>query len=142
MRIPQKSLALEDLAYFGALWGIPVECQISATRAERSWNAATLTWRASSVAHKPLYFNDTQLERHGHTSGPLMQPLVSGAHFFLNLAMAPYKMGIHPPHECQYALGYERPGNASPWLLPPLPLSLRGAITAGGIYSGGVFVVP
>ena len=142
VRIPQTALALEDLAYFGALWGIPVECQIISTTPERSWLPATMTWRATSVGHKPLYFDEPQLERHGHTSGPVMQPIVSGAHFFLNLAMAPYKMGIHPPHECQYALGYERPGNASPWLLPPLPLSLRGAITAGGIYSGGVFVVP
>ena len=142
VRIPLTTLALEDLAYFGALWGIPVECQISSTLAERSWSSSKFTWRASSTGHKPLYFDEPELERHGHTSGPVLQPLVSGAHFFVNLAMAPYKMGIHPPHECQYALGYERPGNASPWLVPPLPLSLRGAITAGGLYTGGIFVVP
>ncbi|MEE3369094.1 MAG: hypothetical protein VX346_07110 [Planctomycetota bacterium] len=141
-RIPVASLALEDLTYFGALWGIPVECQISSTQPERSWTSSKFTWRASSTGHKPLYFDEPELERHGHTAGPVLQPLVSGAHFFVNLAMAPYKMGIHPPHECQYALGYERPGNASPWLVPPLPLSLRGALTAGGIYTGGVFVVP
>ena len=142
VRIPIASLALEDLTYFGALWGIPVECQISSTKPERSWTSSRFTWRASSTGHKPLYFDDPELERHGHTAGPVLQPLVSGAHFFVNLAMAPYKMGIHPPHECQYALGYERPGNASPWLVPPLPLSLRGALTAGGVYTGGVFVVP
>ena len=142
VRIPVAALALEDLTYFGALWGIPVECQISSTQPERSWTSSRFTWRASSTGHKPLYFDDPELERHGHTAGPVLQPLVSGAHFFVNLAMAPYKMGIHPPHECQYALGYERPGNASPWLVPPLPLSLRGALTAGGIYTGGVFVVP
>lgn len=141
-RIPIASLALEDLAYFGALWGIPVECQISSTQPERAWTSSKFTWRASSTGHKPLYFDEPELERHGHTAGPVLQPLVSGAHFFVNLAMAPYKMGIHPPHECQYALGYERPGNASPWLVPPVPLSLRGALTAGGIYTGGIFVVP
>ena len=71
-----------------------------------------------------------QLERYGHTRGPIVQPMVSGAHFFVNVALLPYKMGINPPNECQYPLGYYRPGSCAPWMLQPFPLSGRGAATA------------
>jgi hypothetical protein len=36
-------------------------------------------------------------------------------------------MGMHPPGECQYALGYYRPGSCAPWMIPPIPLSWEGA---------------
>jgi hypothetical protein len=66
------------------------------------------------LCHKPLYFEEVQLERYGHTAGPVRQPFISGAHFFVNLAALPYKMAINPPHECQYALGYYRPEAVHP----------------------------
>jgi hypothetical protein len=89
-----------------------------------------------------LYFEEVQLERYGHTAGPLLQPVLSGAHFFLNIASLPYQMGIHPPHECQHPLGYYRPGNCAPWLVPPIPLSVRGGLLAAGLYAGGVYMIP
>jgi hypothetical protein len=51
-------------------------------------------------------------------------------------------MGINPPNECQYALGYYRPGNCAPWLVPPIPLSVRGALVEAGAIMGGAFVIP
>ena len=97
-----------------------------------------MTWKASALCHKPLYFEQIQLERYGHTSGPWSQPFLSGGHFILNIAALPYKMGINPMNECQYALGYYRPGSCAPWLLSPIPLSLRGAAAeAGAIFGGG-----
>jgi hypothetical protein len=89
-----------------------------------------------------LYFEEVALERYGHSVGPIKQPFVSGAHFFGSLIALPYNMGIHPPNECQYALGYYRPGSCAPWLVPPLPISLRGAAVAAGTYVGGIYIIP
>ena len=72
-------------------------------------------------------FDEVQLERYGHSAGPIKQPILSGVHFFGNIFFLPYKMGLNPPTECQYALGYYRPGSCAPWLLPAVPLSARGA---------------
>jgi hypothetical protein len=94
------------------------------------------------LCHKPLYFEEVGLERYGHTMGPFLEPVHSGAHFFLNVAFLPYKMGINPPHECQYALGYYRPGNCAPWLVPPVPISLRGALLEGAAAVGLVYLFP
>ena len=142
-RIPFASLSDDDICFVTAWWSIPSECALGDDEFPgRDWTALTLTWKASGVCHKPLYFEEVQLERYGHAAGPIDQPFVSGAHFFLNIAALPYQMGIHPPHECQYPLGYYRPGNCAPWLLPPVPLSIRGGLLAAGLYTGGVFVIP
>jgi hypothetical protein len=74
--------------------------------------------------------------------GPFLDPLHSGAHFFLNVAVLPYKMGINPPLECQYALGYYRPGSCAPWLVPPIPLSFRGGLMEAGAVVGLVYLIP
>ena len=103
---------------------------------------STFTYHASALCHKPLYFEEVQLERYGHTAGPFRQPFLSGAHFFLNLATLPYHMGINPPHECQYALGYYRPGNCAPWMIPPIPLSLQGAKWQIGAALGFSYLIP
>jgi hypothetical protein len=102
----------------------------------------TFTWKASALCHKPLYFEERQLERYNHGCGPFVQPIMSGAHFFLNVAVLPYKMGINPPGECQYPLGYYRPGSCAPRLLPPLPISLRGGLAEAGVVSGLIFLIP
>jgi hypothetical protein len=51
-------------------------------------------------------------------------------------------MGINPVNECQYALGYYRPGSCAPWMIQPIPLSLRGAIAETAVILGGVYVIP
>ena len=142
-RIPFAQLSEDDTCFVTAWWSIPAECTMGDDSfADRNWIATTMTWKASALCHKPLYFEDVQLERYGHSAGPFVQPVASGAHFFLNVAALPYKMGINPPNECQYALGYYRPGNCAPWLLPPIPLSVRGALAQAGAIAGGVFILP
>ena len=101
-----------------------------------------MTWKASGLCHKPLYFEEVNLERYGQTAGPFAQPVLSTAHFFVNIAVLPYKMGIHPPTECQYALGYYRPGNCAPWIIPPVPISLRGALFQAGAVGAGIALIP
>ena len=138
-----RSLSDDDLCFIAAWYSLPTECTLgNEPFQDRDFIASTMTWKASGVCHKPLYFEDVQLERYGHTRGPIVQPFVSGAHFFANVALLPYKMGINPPHECQYPLGYIRPGSCAPWMMQPFPLSARGAATAVGVYTGGNFLIP
>jgi hypothetical protein len=122
---------------------VPKECPLFADAWEpRMWCDSLYTWKASSLCHKPLYFEHMSLERYGHTWHPFFQPVVSGAHFFGTIPILPYKMGVEDPHECIYALGYYRPGNCAPKLLYPLPLSIRGAVYEAAAITGLVFLIP
>ncbi|MCU0958844.1 MAG: hypothetical protein MUF48_01955 [Pirellulaceae bacterium] len=142
-RIPLMDLCDDDLCFLSAWWRVPTECTLGdEVYAGRSWQPITLTWKATGVCHKPLYFEDVQLERYGHTMGHIKQPIMSGAHFFASLVTLPYQAGINPPWECRYPLGYYRPGSCAPWLVPPVPLSVRGALWEAGTVVGGVFLIP
>ena len=132
-----------DIGYLSDNWGLPKECLIENVAFNpRSWTPMTMTWKASNACSKTRYFEEVNLERYGHSMGPWLQPVVSSAHFFANIAVTPYKMGIHPPHECQYALGYYRPGNCAPWIVPPVPISARGALTQGAAMTGAFWLIP
>jgi hypothetical protein len=108
----------------------------------RCWSPVTFTWTASGLCHKPLYFEDTQLERYGHGLGPWLQPFASGAHFFLTVPILPYKMGLEVPDECIYDLGYYRPGDCAPYMLDPLPLSIRAGLFEAGAWVAGAAIIP
>jgi hypothetical protein len=141
--ISLSRLSEPDLEYITDAWFLPSECQLPNIAFQpRQWLPTTMTWKASGLCHKPLYFEEVNLERYGQTAGPFAQPVLSTAHFFVNIAVLPYKMGIHPPTECQYALGYYRPGNCAPWIIPPVPISLRGALFQAGAVGAGIALIP
>ncbi|QEG41663.1 hypothetical protein UC8_36890 [Roseimaritima ulvae] len=141
--IPLNRISEGDLAYISEQWGLPSECRIrQEDYTPRNWTPSQVAWKASGLCHKPLYFEEVNLERYGHTAGPVAQPVLSTAHFFVNIAVLPYKMGIHPPTECQYTLGYYRPGSCAPWVVPPVPISLRGAIAEAAVVGGFVGLIP
>jgi hypothetical protein len=141
--LPINRLSEADIAYITENWGLPQECLIEQVAyTPRNWTPATMTWKASNLCHHPLYFEDVNLERYGHTRGPLLEPIVQTAHFFGSVIVLPYKMGVHPPNECQYALGYYRPGNCAPWICPPVPLSARGAIAQAATMTGLFWLIP
>ena len=141
--LPINQLSEGDIAYIADNWGLPKECLIEqVTYTPRQWTPSTMTWKASNLCHHPLYFEDVNLERYGHTRGPILEPVVQSAHFFANIAVLPYKMGVHCPSECQYALGYYRPGNCSPWINPPVPISARGAIAQAATMTGMFWLIP
>lgn len=143
VKVPYNELCDDDLCFVTAWWRIPTECTFGdETYDGRNWQPSTLTWKASGVCHKPLYFEEPQLERYGHTTGHVVQPVLSGVHFFGNLVALPYHAGINPPWECQYPLGYYRPGSCAPWLVPPVPLSVRGALWEAGAWVGGIAIIP
>jgi hypothetical protein len=120
----------------------PCTTAIKKTYARREWDPITVHWTASALCHKPAYFEDVQLARYGHTWGPWLQPIVSAGHFFLNVPALPYAMALCPPNECIYTLGYYRPGSCTPYMLDPLPLSVRAALAEGGVWTGLVFLIP
>jgi hypothetical protein len=141
--IPVGQLGQDEYCFLAAWWRVPTECTFGdAKYVSRTWQPMTFTWKASALCHKPLYFEERQLERYGHTTGPFVQPVLSGAHFFLNVAVVPYKMGINPLNECQYSLGYYRPGSCAPWLLPPVPISLRGGLYQAAAITGVAYLFP
>ena len=136
-------LSDDDACFVAAWWGLPYECRLGDDPFEcRNWMPLTFTWKASALCHKPLYFEQKRVERYGHSFGPIAQPIISGAHFFGHFITLPYQMGIHPPHECEYALGHYRPGSCAPYLFPPLPLSIRGGILQAGATVGLIYAIP
>ncbi len=100
------------------------------------------TWKASSLCYKPLYFEEVQLERHGHYCHPLLVPFTSRARFLLTIPILPYLMGAYPPNECVYDLGHYRPGDCAPNLLNPVPISLRGGLIQAGAVVGAAAIIP
>ena len=92
------------------------------------------------MCHKPLYFEDEQLERYGHSFSPCFQPFISGAHFFCTLPVLPYCMGVEPPCECIYALGHYRPGSG-----PTCATRCRSAsacVFEAGVVTGAAAILP
>jgi len=144
----EQSILLRDLsdvdtAYVGEAWNIPERCGTGYDPFDgRNFVPSTVQWAASGLCHKPLYFEQVQLERYGHEIGPVLQPVVSTAHFFGSIPLLPYKMGIHPPFECQYELGYYRPGSCAPYMIPPIPWSLRGAAAQAAAVTGAAALIP
>ncbi|NDC63822.1 MAG: hypothetical protein EBZ59_07555 [Planctomycetia bacterium] len=121
----------------------PCECRLEGeTFRPRRFASTTFTWKAAGYCHKPLYFEDWNLERYGHSHGWLADPFVSAAHFFVTLPVLPYKMGVELPWECIYPLGYYRPGNCAPWTCPAVPISVRGMAVEAATITGIVFVLP
>lgn len=122
---------------------VPFECKLSDDPFDpRSWKLTTFTWKASALCHKPVYFEEVALERYGHSHGPVCEYFVSFAHFFGNVALLPYHMGVETPTECIYTLGYYRPGNCAPYMIDPFPISLRGAAFGAVGYCGTVALFP
>lgn len=143
VRIGFRELGSDEQCFLAAYWNLPYECGWTDQPFQsRNWAPLEVNWTASALCHKPLYFEERALERYGHMSGPISQPLLSGAHFFASAALLPYQMGLYPPTECRYALGYYRPGNCAPYLIPPIPLSARAAAAQAGAVIGAVYWIP
>ncbi len=121
----------------------PCECRLEGeTFQPRQFACTTFNWTAAGYCHKPLYFEDWNLERYGHSHGRLADPFVSAAHFFVTLPVLPYKMGVELPWECIYPLGYYRPGSCAPWTCPAVPISARGFAVEAATVTGLVFLLP
>ena len=106
---------------------MPVDCSDTLFQAtapghdNRSWLAAEFNWVASDLFAQPAYFDDPVLERYGQTRHPLVQPWLSGVHFFGQFPLLPYKMVVDHPCDKLYTLSYQRPGTPMPCVARRLP---------------------
>lgn len=122
---------------------LPKECPLITTSYNgRHFAQTCYQWKASGVCTKAAYFEDVQLERYGHSVCPFLQPVISGAKFFLTVPLLPYKMGITPPGECVYTLGHYRAGNCAPYMLDPFPISVRAVLFEAAAVGGAVALIP
>jgi hypothetical protein len=84
--------------------------------APREWAMTEYNWVAPGVCHRPLYFEEVNLERYGYSCG-VVQPAVSTGHFFGRSLVLPVLMTLQHPWQCVYPLGYDRPGDCAPYYL-------------------------
>ncbi len=122
---------------------LPKECPlVDQTYEPRHFALTCYRWKAAALCTKGAYFQDVQAERYGHSLCPTLQPVISAGRFLGDIAVLPYKMGLETPNECVYTLGYHRVGNCAPYMLDPVPLSLRGAVFETGAILGAVYLIP
>jgi len=108
----------------------------------RLWPTAPYAWVAPALCHRPLYFEEPGLERHGHSLCPPLQPVISGAHFLSTVPTLPYRIVAEGRRECTYTLGHYRPGSPAPAMHYRLPRRLDAAIVQGAVATGLVFLIP
>ena len=99
-----------------------------ADRSMPPWPEREFWWAATEFWHWPLYFDDVPLESYGQTSHPLLQPGLSGAHFFGDIILMPGKMLADLPLRRISQLGEYRPGSCAPPMRSTLRLELDPAI--------------
>ena len=89
-------------------------------------------WQAAATCHRPLYFEEINLERHGYSQVGWLQPAVSAAHFFATVPTLPYQAKLHPPCECVFTLGHGRPGSCVPYRRHYWPFCTREGFAESG----------
>lgn len=107
----------------------------------RPWGMSLFSWEATALCHRPLYFEEVNLERYGNSLG-ILQPAVSAADLVGRVLVFPYLLGATPPRECIYTLGQGRPGNYMPYYLHRPPVSVRGGLLQTAAVTGMAYIVP
>ncbi|MEX2307119.1 MAG: hypothetical protein WD738_05980 [Pirellulales bacterium] len=115
---------------------------LAGRRGDRCWATYVYNWEATCLCHRPLYFEQINLERHGYGCPDCLQAGVSAAHFFATVPALPYCMAVECPCECVYTLGHYRPGSCPPWRHHWPPCSPLAAAAGGGVWTGMVFLIP
>lgn len=108
---------------------------------EAGWMRRSYYWQATGLCHRPLYFEEVNLERYGYECG-VCQPLASAAHFFGTIPLLPYRLVAEPPRECVYTLGQHRPGSYAPLARELAPPRLDAALVQGAVVTGLIFIIP
>lgn len=114
----------------------------SAEQRMEGWNWTLCEWEAANTFSNPRYFEDRMLERHGHERFGHFQSAASGVRFVGSVAMLPYLMTLSPGCECEYTLGYYRPGSQVPGFLQRPPYDRDAAIIQSAAASGVMIIFP
>lgn len=137
LRPQTKGLAPKDYA----LQAFHETAQPDSAVLKRNWQLAHSQWAPTSLWHKPLYFEDVNLERHGLSFG-IAQPAVSATRFVGNVVALPYHMVRQHPHDCVYDLGHCRPGNCVPFYRHHAPFDKVAGLAEAGTLVGMVLLIP
>jgi len=123
---------------------VRVQAETSGAVFTRQWPIVCYQWEAPALAHRPLYFEEVNLERYGYGVRPLsaVQPVVSAGQFFATVPLLPYKMFAEPARQPVYTLGHYRPGSDVPYEMMVPPLSLSGASVEAAVVTGLIFAIP
>jgi len=88
------------------------------------WYLSPYYWEAAALFHRPLYFEDAALERHGRSRFAALQPGISAVRAAGQFVILPGQMIIHRPLDCDYTYGFGKPRVAPvypfPWCSPLL----------------------
>lgn len=114
------------------------------------FSGTMVTWAAPATFHRPLLFEQPNLERYGHhvrvcQRDNLSQSALSAAHFFATVPVLPYKIGASGGvvnGECDYTLGAYRPGSCNPHQLIKPRCSLRGLACQAAATAGLIYLIP
>ncbi|MBT4864189.1 MAG: hypothetical protein HON53_03585 [Planctomycetaceae bacterium] len=106
----------------------------------RGWMSYSYYWEAAALSHRPVYFEEPNLERYGNSFG-LVQPVISAAHFFGTMPLLPYIAVVNPPQKATYTLGHYRPGSDIPFRYHRLPIRLNGALVEAATIWGLVLLI-
>jgi hypothetical protein len=119
-----------------------MNAELGPAAGSRSWAGFNYHWDATCLCHRPLYFEEVNLERYGYGCGWCLQPAASAAHFFGTVPALPYLAAVDCPHECIYTLGHYRPGSCPPWRHHWPPCDPLAAAAEGGVLTGLIFLIP
>lgn len=120
---------------------------VDAVGAFERFPARGFAWASPASYHRPLLFEQPNLERYGHYAAccrrdSLTQSAISAAHFFGAVPAIPYWIGAYGCCEPTYVLGAYRPGSCNPHRPIDPRCSWRGLALQAAASTGAVFVVP
>jgi hypothetical protein len=107
----------------------------------RNWPCSSLIVEPQYVFYGRMYFEDYNSERYGWDLG-FIQPFVSAALFYKDLALLPYHFGSDPCRTYECSAGYCLPGDSVPYLCYPPELSVTGAVTEAVVIGGLLAIFP
>jgi hypothetical protein len=110
----------------------------------RGWAHSEYCWQATGLFHRPLYFEQPNMERYGYapTRSRTGQSILAGAHFFGSVLILPYRMGAEPINDAVYTLGHYRPGSCVPYRFERPPLDWKGGALETVTLVGLIFAIP
>ena len=159
---PFKSAENEDDAdrFHRALGAVPIDIRptegamptdLAATELDKrahtdlrdteGWGDTLVAYSPWTICYRPLYFEEVPLERYGQTLG-LVQPVVSGIHFFGSVAALPYKMTVHRPRSCVCSNGFSRIGDIPLGDYGKPQFRLDASLVEAAAVTGFIFILP
>ncbi len=105
------------------------------------WSAYSAPSVTQNFCHRPLYFEEVNVERYGDSAGAF-QPAISAARFFGTIPLLPYKMALQRPADCTVDDSPYPPGSAAPRHREVPPLRIGPALVEAATMIGLIALIP